>query len=432
MTETTHQPTLRGHVAFRRLWAAQAVSEFGDRITELALPLIAILTLDASPADVGLLTAMVWLPNLASLFIGSWVEHRPRKRSVMVMADLVRAVVVLAIPLAWLLDVLALWQLYAVAALAGLAHVCFITASQPFFVSIVPKANFIEANSKLSTTRSISFIAGPAVGGLLVQILTAPIAMVVDAATFVWSAVFLGRIRSEERPAETESETHLVRRAWEGLRYVVKHPYVGPTLAASTTINFFTFISSALIILFASRTLGLSAGLIGAVFGIAATGGLVGALIAPRVARWIGPGPSSIVGAVLYPLPIALAAFAAGPEWSKIAILAVSEFLSSVGVMLYDINLNSIQASVIPDEIRSRVVGAFITVNYGIRPIGAVVGGLLGTWIGLRPSLIIAAVGGALSVVWLLASPITKVRDIDVLRELSLDEVAGRTLVTDE
>ena len=179
---------------FRTFWSAQTVSEFGDRITELALPLIAVTLLDASPSQVGFLTAAVWLPNLARLFIGSWVDQRRDKRPLMIAADLARTILLLTLPAAYWLDLLTLGQLYAIAILAGTAHVVFNTAYASFFVRLVDRDHFLEANSKLSATRSISFMGGPAVGGVLVQWLTAPVAIVVDALSFVFSAIQISRL----------------------------------------------------------------------------------------------------------------------------------------------------------------------------------------------------------------------------------------------
>jgi MFS family permease len=169
---------------------------------------------------------------------------------------------------------------------------------------------------------------------------------------------------------------------------------------------------SGLVVLFANRSLGLSAGTIGLAFGIGSTGALLGAVIAPAVSRRIGVGRSIAVGAVLFPAPIAIVAAAGGPLWTCAAALAAAEFLSGVGVMLYDINNNSLQATVIPDGMRSRVSGAYRTVNYGIRPLGAVVGGLLATLVGLRPTLLIGAAGGALALLWVLASPVPHIRSL--------------------
>jgi MFS family permease len=378
----------------------------------LALPLIAVVILKASPAQVGLLTAAVWLPYLISLFVGSWVDHQRQKRRILVAADLSRAAVLLSLPLAYAFGVVTLFQLFTVALLTGLGEVFFNTAYPTVFVNLVPRTSYIDANSKLSTTRSASFIAGPAVGGLLIQILTAPVAVVVDAVSFLASALLIGRIPMTEGELDVDGSVPLWRRAIEGMTFLVHHRYLRVTLACATTVNFFSFVGSALLVLFASRTLGLSAGLIGTAFGIGATGGLVGALAAPRLAVRFGMGTIIIAGAIIFPAALAVPVLAAGPTLAKMTVLAVAEFLSGVGVMLFDVNLNSLQTSVTPDGMRSRVAGAFTTINYGVRPFGAVMGGLLGSTIGLRPTLIVAAVGGALSCLWLLPSPIKRVRGL--------------------
>ncbi|MFD1924903.1 hypothetical protein ACFSK2_31140 [Streptomyces beijiangensis] len=161
-----------------------------------------------------------------------------------------------------------------------------------------------------------------------------------------------------------------------------------------------------------ARNLDLTAGVIGTAIGIGATGSLLGAVIAPRLSRWIGIGRSIAVGAVLFPAPIALIAAADGPMWARTGALGAAEFLSGFGVMLFDVNLNSLQTSVIPDGMRSRVAGAYSTLNYGIRPLGAVTGGLLATTAGLRETLVIGAAGGVLSLLWLLPSPIPGIRSL--------------------
>jgi MFS family permease len=400
---------------FLRLWAGQSVSQFGDRISELALPLIAVGALHASANQVAWLTALVWTPNLLAIVLGAWVDQQVRKRRLMVAADLVRACVLLTLPVAYLAGSVTLVQLYAVAVLTGAAGVLFNTAYPPFFAHLVPRSSYIDANSRLSASRSASFVAGPAIGGALVQALTAPVAVAADALSFLASALLVGRIRADEPPVGGAGAkgTSLLRRAGEGLAYVVRHPVLRAGLGCSTTVNFFTFVSgSGLVVLFANRSLGLSAGTIGLAFGIGSTGALLGAVLAPRISRRIGTGRSIAVGAVLFPAPIALAAVAGGPFWMRAGALAASEFLSGAGVMLFDVNLNSLQASVIPDGMRSRVAGAYSTVNYGIRPLGAVVGGVLATTLGLRTTLLVAAVGGALSVLWLLPSPVLGIRSL--------------------
>ncbi|MEY9946173.1 MFS transporter [Kitasatospora sp. GAS1066B] len=400
---------------FLRFWTGQSVSQFGDRISELALPLIAVTALHASAAQVSLLTALIWVPNLLAILFGAWVDHQRRKRRLMVIADLVRAGTLATLPIAYWCGSVTISQLFLVAVVTGTAAVLFNSAYSPFFAHLIPRSSYLEANSKLSTSRSASYVAGPAIGGTLVQALTAPVAVLVDAVSFLASALLVGRIPLDEPqlPAAQAGELSMLARARQGLAFVVRHPVLRASLGCCTTVNFFTFVANALIVLFASRSLGLSAGGIGLAFGVGATGSLLGAVLAPRVARRLGIGRTVAIGAVLFPAPLAIMATAAGPLWARAGALAATEFLSGLGVMLFDVNLNSLQASVIPDGMRSRVSGAFSTVNYGVRPLGALAGGLLGTVIGLRETLLLAAVGGSLSLLWLLASPIPRIRSLE-------------------
>lgn len=401
---------------FATYWSGQAVSQLGDRVSELALPLTAVTVVGATATQVGLLTAAIWLPNLLALVLGSWVDRQQRKRWVLVTADLLRAVVVLTVPVAALLGALALPQLFVVALLLGAGATLYQSAWQPFFVTLVRRDQYVEANSLLSTTRSVSFVAGPAVGGALVQALTAPVALAVDGVSFLLSAVLLRRVEVNERASATSAERgSLGRRVGEGLRIVLHHPYLAPALRCVTWVNAFTFMVSAVVLVFASRTLGLSAGTIGLALGVGAVGGVAGALAAAPVARRIGTGPTIAVGAVLFTLPMAALALAGGSRLSAALVLACVEAVSGFGVMLFDVNLNAVQAVVTPDAARGRVVGAFTTINYGIRPVGAVVGGLLADLVGVRPTLVIGGVGGALAVLWLLRTPLVRVASIDDL-----------------
>ncbi|WP_328521610.1 MFS transporter [Kribbella sp. NBC_00359] len=396
---------------FRTFWSAQTVSEFGDRITELALPLIAVTLLDASPSQVGFLTAAVWLPSLASLFVGSWVDQRRDKRPLMIAADVARTILLLTIPVAYWLDLLSLGQLYVIAILAGTAGVVFGTAYASFFVRLVDRDHFLEANGKLSATRSISFMGGPAVGGVLVQWLSAPVAIVVDALSFVFSAIRISRLDVQPGEADETPES-LLSRARTGMRYLLKHPYLRRSLGCATTVNFFNMIGMALLVLYASRDLGLSPGTIGLAFGIGSSGGLLGAVAAGPLTRIFGAGRVIAAGTIIFPGSMALAVLAQGPDWVRAAVLAGGMFVATFAVMCFDVPLNSLQAAVTHDHMRSRVAGAFSSINYGVRPLGAVVGGFLGTWIGVRETLLVSAAGGLLSVLWLVRSPIIRTRDL--------------------
>ncbi len=394
---------------FAAFWTSYTVSQVGDRVTELALPLIAVVVLDATPSQVGLLTAAVWLPNLIAMFVGTWIDRRTHKRRVLVVADLFRAAALLAVPIAYSLDTLTLGVLFAVALATGMGEVMFHMAYPAFYVRLVPRESYVDANSKLSASRAAAFVGGPAVAGALIHAVTAPVAIIVDAISFLFSAGVIARLRGLTAEAVTAPEPEgqsLVRQALEGMRFVARHSVLRASLGCTTTINFFTFIAQALLILYASRTLGLSDAVIGLALGIGAAGGLIGAVVAPRIARVIGVGRTIMVGAVLFPAPIAIAAAANGAPLTNAIVLSAAELLSSIGVMLFDINQNAVITAVTPDDMRGRTAGAFSTINYGSRPVGAIVGGLLGTAIGLRPTLLVAAVGGTLAVCWLLRSPI--------------------------
>jgi MFS family permease len=403
---------------FATYWTGQAVSELGDRVSELALPLIAITVLGAGSIEVGVLTAAVWAPQLLSLFMGAWVDQQPHKRRLLIISDLVQGVAIASIPLAYWFGSLSLLQLVVVALVAGLGRSLAQTAYAPFFASLVPRDQYVEANSLFSTTRSGSFIAGPALGGALIQALGAPVAMIVDALSFGVSAHLTGRVRVTERPPAERSES-LVGRAAGGFGYLWRHPYMAASLRCCATLNFFSFVAAALVVLYANRTLGLSAGVIGLAFGVGAVGGLVGAVLASRIAGRIGTGRTIAVGAVLFSAPYALIPLASGPDWAKGAVLASVEAVGGFAIMIFDINLNALQTAVVHDDLRSRASGAFSTLNYGIRPLGALAGGALGDLIGIRPTLVLAAIGGALSVLWLIGSPILATQTIENLQPVA-------------
>jgi MFS family permease len=393
--------------SFQHLWTGKLISQFGDQVTALALPLIAVATLAATPAQVGLLTAAVWAPNLLGVLAGAWVDRQPHRRPILIGADLLRAVAMLSLPVAHWFGVITLTQLFVTALLSGAGQVLSMAAYQSFFVTLVPRDRYVDANSKLEISRSASYVAGPALGGYLIQLLTAPVAVIFDAFSFLASAAFLSRIPSTRSPVpRSRGGVRL------GLRYVREHPYLRAALGCVTTLNFFTFIAQALTVLFANRTLGLPAGVLGLALGLGALGGLAGAALAPRLSKTYGVGRLILIGSILFPAPIAVMALATGPHWLEAAIIAAGEALSAAGVMIFDINLNAVQTSVTADHMRSRVSGVFSTINYGSRPLGAVIGGVLGSWLGIRPTLLLAAAGGALCCLWLLPSPIPRIRTL--------------------
>lgn len=408
---------------FRLYWTGQTVSEVGDRVSELALPLAAVTVLNARAVQVGALVAAIWLPNLLALFVGTWLDRLRSKQRMLISANLVQAAAIAAVPLAYAVDRLSMPVLYVAAVVGGLGGVLYHTAYAPFFVQLVPREQYLEANSLLSTTRSASFIAGPPLAGALVSILTAPIALVVDACSFLLSSLLISRVDIDEPARDAAHQETYRRRLRLGVRYLRYHPFLRATLACSTTLNFFSLVVQAVLIIYAVRSLGLSAGSIGLALGVGASGGLVGAAIASRVAHLIGTGYTIAAGAVLFSLPFAFLPLAeGGPLAYRVAAIAAAEFVSALGIMLFDITMNSLQAAVTHDSMRSRVSGAYATVNYGIRPLGAILGGWTAERIGIPTTIVIASIAGSLAVAWLVRSPVLKTRRIADLEPHPADQ----------
>ncbi len=399
---------LRQNLVFRRYWGAHTISLFGDQVSMLALPLVAVLELDAGAASMGYLTALGMAPYLLfALHAGAWVDRRGRRRSVMIAADVGRAALLATVPVAYVLDALTLEQLYAVAFLAGALSVLFGVADASLFQTIVPRERFVEASSLLNGSRAFSFVAGPSASGFLVQLLTAPGALVADALSFLTSGALLGAIEPEEPPPDEETGG-----VTGGLRWIVDSAIVRASLLATATINFFNFVFFALFVLYATKELDVSPATLGLVLGAGAVGGIVGSVVATPLTRLIGVGPMFVAGCVLFPAPILLVPLAGGPHEIVLACLFLAEFGSGLGVMLLDIGAGSIFAAVIPPRLRSRVSGAYTFVNYGIRVLGSLLGGLLGALIGLRPALWIGAAGAMLGVLFLLRSPVPRLREL--------------------
>jgi MFS family permease len=402
-------PLLHENAVFRRFWLGQTISLFGDQVSLIAVPLVAVLVLDANAAQMGYLIAAELIPNLLfALHAGAWVDRRGRRRQTMIATDLGRAGAIATIPLAYGLDVLTIEQLYVVAFLVGSLSVLFQVSYASLFVSIVPREEYVAANSLLAGSRAFSFVAGPSIGGVLVQLLKAPVALLVDAVSYLFSAFYLGSISPVEPPTEPAERGHVVA----GIRFVLGNSTMRASLLATATINLFNFIFWALFILYAVRSLHVRAGTLGLVLGAGAVGGVIGSIVTTRLGRRIGIGPAFLFGCILFPVPLLLVPLAGGPKPLVLAMLFLAEFGSGLGVMILDISAASIFAALVPHRLRSRVSGAYTLVNYGVRPLGSLIGGLLGSSIGLRPTLWIAAAGAIAGFLWLLPSPVAQMRDL--------------------
>lgn len=413
---------LREDSRFRRFWLGQSISLFGDQISLIALPLVAVLVLDASAAQMGYLVAAELAPNLLfSLHAGAWADRRGRKRRTMIATDLGRAALLGSLPVAYAFDALTFPHMLAVAFLVGTLSVLFHVSYSSLFVALVSRDRFVEGGSIMHGSRALSFVAGPSVGGALVQALSAPVTLVVDACSYVVSALCLRGVEVEEPATEAPGKGDVIA----GVRWVFGDPIVRAALGATATINFFNFVFFALFILYATRSLEVEPGTLGLVLGAGAVGGVLGSLVTGRVARRIGIGPAFAVGCVVFPAPLLLVPLAEGPRWVILGCLFLAEFGSGFGVVMLDISVGTIFAAVIPDRLRSRVAGAYMVVNYGVRPLGALVGGGLGSWIGLRPTLWIATAGALAGFLFLLPSPVLRLRELPENDEAAPGEAAS-------
>jgi MFS family permease len=402
-------PLLRSNANFRRFFLGQSVSMLGDRISELALPLTAVLALHASAGQMGALTTAYLIPNLLfSIHAGAWVDRRGRRRITMLVTDLARAVLVASVPVAYALGHLTWAQLYVVAFLAGSLSVVFFVAYGAMIQMVVPREQYVEANSLVHGSRAFSFLAGNSVGGVLVQLLRGPYALGADAFSFIWSALFLGRMQIDEPPGAPHEDGGVTA----GVRWIKKNPYIRPELLGVATLNFFNFMFFALFVLYATRHLHVRPATLGLVLGAGSIGTLGGSFVTARIARRFGVGRTFVFGCFLFPAPLILVPAAGGPHWLVIGCLFVAEFCSGIGLMLLDIMAGTISAGLIPPLLRSRVSGAFMVVNYGVRPLGTSVAGVLGSTIGLRPTLWIATVGALAGLLWLLPSPVMSLHEL--------------------
>jgi MFS family permease len=402
-------PLLRRNENFRRYFTGQAVSLIGDQVTLIALPLTAVLALHATPGQMGALTTVALVPNLLlSLHAGAWVDRLGRRRQVMLAADVARGLVMVTIPVAYALGDLTWTQLYAVAFLTGSIAVFFYVAFGGFLQTIVDRDDYVAANSLIHGSRAFSFLVGNSLGGALVQLFRGPYALGLDALSFIWSALYLGRIDVPEPPGAPREAGGVLA----GARWIRANPAFRAELLGVATINLFNLMFFALFVLYATRALHVRPAELGLVLGTASIGTVLASFLAGPASRRLGIGPAFILGCFLFPAPLILVPAAGGPHWLVLAFLFAAEALSGVGLMLLDILAGTLSAAMIPPALRSRVSGAFMVVNYGVRPVGTALAGVLGSTIGLRPTLWIATVGALAGLAFLVPSPVRTLRDL--------------------
>jgi MFS family permease len=418
------------HPDFLKLWSAETISQFGTQVSLLAVPLVAIVLLKATPFEVALLGTIEFLPFiLFSLPAGAWVD-RLRRRPILIAGDLGRAISLASIPVAHWLGVLTIGQLYLVGFVNGVLTVFFDVAYQSYLPSLVARNQIVEGNSKLEISRTLAQVAGPALGGGLIGLVTAPIAIIGDAISFVGSALFVLGIRKHEPTPDRHVDEHgqarqgIVAEVRDGLRYVLGNRYLRAIAACTGISNLCTNMAFATLLVYLVRDLALEPATIGIVFGVGNVGAIVAALSGTRVSRRFGVGPTIIGSSLLASVALVLTPLA--PEGPLlIPLLILSGLLSGFGVVIYNITQVSFRQAITPERMQGRMNATMRFIVWGTIPVGSILGGFLATSIGVHPTIWLGTLLGTVSFLPVLLSP---VRTLQEMPEMAAEETAGERL----
>ena len=393
---------------FWTYWSASATSAVGSAVGAVALPLTALLVLDATPFEMGVIAASAYVAWLVIGLPAGVLTQRLPLRGLQVGMDLVRALAVASIPVAWWLDALTVAQLVVVALVTGFADVLFSVANSTFLPSVVPKEQLQVRNSFMSGTHAASQLGGPSLGGVCVQLLGAVPTLLVDAASYVASALLLGRLPDRTMPATDRPPMRaMIREGWD---YVTRHPIMGPCMWDATAINFVCGGQMALFSLYLVRDLQAPAALVGFLLAAEGVGALVGAALVPAIVRTVGSaraclfaGFVSVGGAFVIPL---------GEGAVGYGMFALGTVVFSAGVVVLSTATRTYRQIASPPEMLSRVMATVRFVSWGAIPLGGLAAGALATWLGARDALFVLAALTLLSPLILLASPVRHLRDL--------------------
>ena len=408
------------HGDFLKLWSAESISQFGSQVTGLALPLLAVLVLDASAFAVSALFVVEFLPFiLFAIPAGVWVD-RLRRKPILVIADIGRAVLLGSIPLAYLFDVLHLGQLYVVGFLVGICTVFFDVSYQSYLPSLVKREQLVEGNSKLEISRSGAQLAGPGAAGGLIGAIGAPAAILLDAISFLASAFFLFGIRKQEQAPEKTDDApkpSMLREAREGLGFVLGNRYLRPISICTGSANFFWSMGGALLIVYAVRRLDMSPATIGLIFSVANAGPLLAAFTANKLSARIGVGRTILATAILFSCSAII--YPAAPQHIAAPFFIAAGVLGGYGAVAYNITQLSFRQAICPPRLQGRMNAVIRFLVWGTMPLGSLTGGALGTWLGLRTALWIGGIGMLFTFLPILLSP---VRSIEKMPEPAQEE----------
>ncbi len=398
------------HRDFRLLWGGETVSELGSQVSLLAIPLLAVRTLHATTFEMGLLTAASTAAFLiVGLPAGVWVD-RVRRRRVMIAADLGRLLALGSVPVAYAACALTLAQLFVVTLASGVLTVFFDVAYQSYLPALVGRDHLVEGNAKLTGSAQVAAVAGPSAAGGLVQAIGSSSAVAVDSVSFFVSAAAVAAIRTPEPKPRVPEGGHpkLVHDMAEGLRFVFSNVLLRAIMATTATSNLFSGIAAAVEIVFLVREVQASPGVIGLLFTLGGIGGVLGAFAAGPIARRLGGARATIIaiagsaGGLLIPLT---------RPGAGLLFFGLGMLMVSFSAVVYNVNQVSFRQRLCPDRLLGRMNASMRFVVWGVLPIGALIGGVLGSLAGLRPTLWIGMIGEALAGAWLVASPMRSMRE---------------------
>ena len=408
---------------FVKLWGSLTIVHFGGQVTFLALPLTAALTLNASPFEVGVLTALEALPYpLFGLFAGVLVD-RARKLPVIIACDLGRGLALLAIPLCAWLGVLNMAVLYVVGFLIGLFTVIGWPAYQVFMTERVGRENLVEANAKIGVADSAAQLVGPGLAGALIQWLTAPIAIFMDAMSFFASAWMLRGIPPKESDVPKAKPRAIGTEIAEGLSVIWHNRTLRALVWSIGMWQVFRHAFIAIVVLFGARELGFSAGHVGVLFMVSGVGSLGAAWVTQRLNARFGMGPTMLGGIAGTGISWLVLASSTGPYWVASILFGSGLFLLDLSAMIFFINYLSLRQAVTPDRLLGRVVATMICLTVATAPLGGLAGGWIGEHYGLRAAMLFAGVGALLLgplVTWL--SPLAQMRELPGPQEPAITE----------
>lgn len=388
------------------LWGAETISQFGSQITPVAVPLLAALTLDATPFEMGLLAASSGFPLLVVGFVaGAWVD-RLKRRPIMLAMDIGRAVTLLTIPIAALLDHLSIELLMVVSLVVGTQTVFFNAAYASILPLLVGRGQITDANGKLYASMSIAQVAGPALAGSLIALISAPVVILIDAVSFVWSGWFIGRISdAEPAPDRSHADRHFRREVREGFQTLFASPVLRATTASSATINLAGYLFLAVYVLYMTDDLGLSATGVGLVYAAGGVGSLVGSVTAHRLSRALGVGPTLLWSAVafgIFGLTVPLAILV--PDYA-LPLVVFAELMQWMALVVFNVLRLSLRQALTPDRLQGRVSASNQVIIGGMQPIGSLLGGVIGSAFGVHVALIVGCAGMFLAAAWVWLSP---------------------------